>query len=149
MLIVDNSGKTIMYFIGGLLFSFLLVLTSCSSSKKITETVNENSVDLPVITFDQQTLDLGDLVEGESRSMVFNFTNTGSKTLQIDLATACKCTDLRWTQDPIPPGGKGTVEVEFDSTDFNGEVKKTIDIIANTEPLVTEAFFTATIVKKL
>jgi len=104
---------------------------------------------VPIITLDLATIDLGDLVEGETRTMVYSFTNTGTETLQIDLVTACKCTDLRWTQEPIPSGEKGTIEVDFDSTGFSGEIKKTIDIIANTEPLVTEAFFTATVVKKL
>lgn len=126
-----------------------ILCMACSSTKKAVEVTASTPAKTPIITFDLDTINIGELVEGEKRTLVYSFTNTGTETLQIDLATACKCTDLGWTEDPIPPGGKGTIEVEFDSTGFSGDIKKTIDIIANTEPIVTIAYFTATVVKKL
>jgi hypothetical protein len=148
MSVIDYSTRTNTLSISVILLSVAILVSACSATKKVAEVVESSPSKMPVLTFDLDTIDLGDLVEGEKRTMAYTFKNTGTDTLQIDLATACKCTDLRWTQDAIPPGGRGTIEVEFDSTNFSGNVKKTIDVIANTEPLVTEVFFTALVVKK-
>ena len=125
-------------FVSSILFSWL----GCHTQK---QGITENKVikDIPIISFEQDTLHLGSLIEGEKRSLVFNFTNTGTATLIIDLASACKCTSLNWPSEPIEPGGSGQVLVEFDSTGFRGDVTKTVDVIANTDPIVVEAFFTA------
>lgn len=105
-------------------------------------------IPVPVITYEQDTIHLGTMMEGEKRSLKYEFTNTGSKTLIIDLATACRCTALSWPEEPIAPGETGEITVEFDSTGFNGDVLKTIDVIANTEPIVKLAWFTAHIKQK-
>lgn len=140
--------KGLIYTIIGFTTVISFLFPSCSSTQPVAVANAAVVPDVPVITFDQDTIHLGTLVEGESRQMVFEFTNTGSKTLQIDLATACRCTDLRWTQDPVHSGDRGKVEVDFDSTGFSGDVRKTVDIIANTDPIVVEAVFTATIIKE-
>lgn len=103
---------------------------------------------VPVISYDQDTIHLGTIIEGETRHLKYTFTNTGTETLIIDLATACRCTALTWTEDPIAPGESGEITVEFDSTGFKGDVLKTIDVIANTEPIVKLAWFTAHIKEK-
>jgi len=100
---------------------------------------------LPVISFALDTIHIGSIEEGRHVTLVYPFTNTGNDTLYIDLATACKCTDLRYSTDAIPPGEGSKIEVDFDSSGFSGEIIKTIDIISNTEPIVKEAWFTATI----
>lgn len=79
--------------------------------------------------------------EGSTSAISFKFTNTGKANLQIDLVTACKCTELDWPRGVVPPGGTGEIYVLFDSTGFEGEVLKVVDIIANTEPIVVEAKF--------
>lgn len=113
----------------------LSIISSCSSSKKIL-------VDGPVISFDKEVLDIGKLTKGESHTLFFNFTNTGNQDLIIDLVTACKCTELDWQRSPIVPGQKSEIKVVFDSSTVDvGETIKTIDIIANTDPIVVEAKF--------
>jgi len=85
-------------------------------------------------------------VKGESRSLEFHFTNTGTEELVIELATTCKCTDIEWPKDPIKVGGKGVITAEYHTKDQKlGKITKNIDIIANTEPIVVEAKFTAEI----
>lgn len=124
---------------------------SCSSKKALTQTqqpdraasISTEVAGLPVITFEQDTIHIGKMIEGESQEITFTFTNTGDATLDIEIVTACKCTSLEWPQHPIAPGGQGEITVEFDSTGFEGKVLKTIDIIANTDPIVIEGFFTA------
>ncbi len=96
---------------------------------------------VPVITFDKNNLDLGRMKAGEKRELVYSFTNTGDEPLLIELATSCKCTSLDWPKGPIPPGKKGFIKATFDSTGMSGKVEKTIDIIANTQPIVVEAKF--------
>ena len=87
-------------------------------------------------------MDLGTISAGDKKQLLYEFTNTGDETLIIDLATACKCTEITWPKKPIPPGGSGKIIAVFDSTGMNGVYEKTIDIIANTEPIVVEARFT-------
>ena len=124
---------------------FLIILAfsglgmSCSSPKTL---VIEVPKDGPVISFDQNPIDIGKLTKGESHTLFFNFTNTGNQDLVIDLVTACKCTELDWPRKAVAPGEKGEIKVVFDSTTIDaGETTKTVDIIANTDPLVVEAKF--------
>ena len=122
--------------------SFLIIsqFIACSTSKKVVPNI-------PVITFDENMQDIGTLERGESHTLFFDFTNTGSQDLVIDLVTACKCTELDWPRTPVAPGEKGQIKVVFDSTSMEiGEIIKTVDIIANTDPLVVEAKFKANIV---
>jgi hypothetical protein len=65
----------------------------------------------------------------------------------IELVTSCKCTDIDFPKGPIAPGGKGEITAIFDTSDQDlGRLRKTLDIIANTDPIVVEAFFRAIIV---
>jgi len=102
----------------------------------------------PVIKFDQNNIELGKIKKGDKMEIQYNFTNSGNADLEIELVTACKCTELTWTRETIKPGEEGVITAVFDSSNIDlGEIKKTIDIIANTEPIVVEAFFTAVIVE--
>lgn len=100
----------------------------------------------PVITFKNQTIDLGEIKEGEEITMQFEFINSGSDPLAIEIVTACKCTSLSWPEEVVLPNAKGSIFVKFDSTGYSGEVSKVVDIISNTDPVVVEAFFKATVV---
>ena len=122
-----------------LLFILVAIITSCKTQKLITDGKGNP---VPRITWEKQTLDLGDVKLGEKRDLTFPFTNTGSADLVIELVTTCKCTSIDWPRTPIPPGGKGVITATYDSsTQKLGPVKKTIDVIANTDPIVVEAFF--------
>ncbi len=100
----------------------------------------------PVISFDQPVLDLGKMQQGEKKKLVYKFTNTGMTPLVIDLATACQCADITWPHQPINPGQSGEIVAIFDSAGMEGNYSKTIDIIANTDPIVVEAKFNVEIV---
>lgn len=95
----------------------------------------------PIIKFDAEMIEVGDMQEGMYLELVYNFTNVGDSDLVIELVTACKCTDIRWTMDSVAPGERGEIFVQFDSKGFMGEVNKTIDIISNTDPMVQEVKF--------
>lgn len=106
------------------------------------------AVKVPIITFKENNIDIGTMVAGEKKEIVFEFKNTGSDTLRIDLATACKCTEISWPEEPVGPGEEGRIVAIFDSAGMEGPYTKTIDIIANTEPIVVEAKFLVDIVVK-
>ncbi len=89
------------------------------------------------------------MILGESRTVTYIFTNTGTRDLNIEVVTACKCTDLVWTQEPVSPGAQGAIQAVFHSETMElGPLEKVIDIIANTNPIVVEARFTANILPK-
>jgi len=126
--------------------SILLLLLACKPSNKLI--LSETGVPVPQISWTEQTQDLGQIKKGEKRDLVYEFTNTGSADLVIELVTACNCMSLDWTRGKIIPGGEGMVKITFDSTHQElGKLKKVIDVIANTDPIVVEAFFNVEIVR--
>ena len=130
-----------------LLVGILIILASCKTSKNL---VVDSTTGLPVpqITWLNNNQDLGQVKRGETRDLIFNFRNTGSADLEIELVTACKCTTLDWPRLPIPPGQSGAINVTYDSKDQKlGAITKTVDIIGNMDPIVSEAFFEVEVVE--
>lgn len=143
--------------IGIALFTNLLV--SCKKSENTsggapnenkpnsvsTETIKD-TVNVPVITFEQPDYDFGTIKQGEVVKHVFKFTNSGKTPLIIEQATAsCGCTVPKWPKDPIKPGESGEIYAEFNSAGKQGVQKKTISIKANTNPDQTVISLTGTI----
>lgn len=128
-----------------LIFFAVVFALGCKSQKVVTNRAGQK---IPQITWDQQTINVGEVKLGEKKEVEFRFENTGSDILEIELVTACKCTTLDWPRKPLAPGEKGVISVTYDSTDqILGELTKTVDVIANTDPIVVEAFFTVTVIK--
>lgn len=119
-----------------------------SNSQGSVEPPNSKSKALPVLTFKQALVDIGEVKRGETPVINYQFSNTGNANLDIEVVTACKCTELSWPRRSVAPGETGKIKVIFDSSTFEpGVVTKIVDVIANTEPLITEAKFTATIIE--
>lgn len=98
------------------------------------------------MTFDTVAFDFGVLEQGKKVMHTFTFTNTGEYTLVLSSVKAsCGCTVPTWTKEPVAPGQKGTVEVEFNTTGRKGIQQKTVSVFANTSPKVTLLHFTANI----
>ena len=116
------------------------------SIRSFSSKLKADSLPVPVITFDTPSIDLGEIKQGEKRKLIFEFENTGNAPLLIDIATACKCTEIVWPSEPVLPGEREEIVAIFDSADMEGEYYKTIDIIANTDPIVVEAKFNVAVV---
>jgi hypothetical protein len=100
-----------------------------------TEVPNPNA---PVMTFAEADHDFGDIQPGAVVKHTFAFTNTGKTPLLIENATAsCGCTTPNWTKEPIAPGAKGTIDVQFDSHGKSGIQNKQVSVRANTTPSIT------------
>jgi len=115
---------------------------SSSGSDTGNDDGNAAAQGVPVIDFETPELDFDTIKVGEIKAHTFYFTNAGDGDLLIELATACECTTLDWPRTAVRPGERAAIEMEYDSTEKDGDDEITIDVIANTEPIVTQAIFT-------
>jgi hypothetical protein len=103
--------------------------------------VSENEApnpNAPVMKFTEAEFDFGDIKPDSKVNHTFTFTNTGKSPLLIADATAsCGCTTPSWTKEPVAPGAKGTLEVQFDSRGKQGIINKQVAVRANTQPNIT------------
>ena len=67
------------------------------------------------LVLDKKTHDFGDiLIANGPVSCTFTIQNKGSKAAVIyNVVTSCGCTDVKWTREPIRPGGKGTISITY------------------------------------
>ena len=87
------------------------------------------------VQFEERVFDFGKMKAGDVVKHNFNFTNTGSNPLVISEAHgSCGCTIPSYPKEPIPPGGKAAIEVQFNSSGKAGMQNKTVTITANTVP---------------
>jgi len=128
---------------GFLLFSLLLL--SCGSRKEplptdmvhIPASSGEglDKSDLPVIKFEEEEFDFGDITQGEKVDHDFRFDNTGRNDLIISGAYAdCGCTVAEVPKHPIASGESNVIHVTFDSNGKTGIVNKSITLMTNCIP---------------
>lgn len=87
------------------------------------------------ITFEHTDFDFGSVKDGEKVKHTYKFKNTGKEPLIISSAKgSCGCTVPKWPSEPIPPGGSGQIDVEFDSKGKPGKQTKRVTVTANTVP---------------
>ena len=123
----------------------LFALVSCDQKSRETKNLNTSAIETdqtsnkePSISFDKKTWDFGTITDGEVVEHTFRFTNTGTTDLVISSASAsCGCTIPNWPKEPIAPGEKGEIKVEFNSNGKKDMVTKDITILANTNPVKT------------
>lgn len=101
----------------------------------------ETEEKLPILNFHTPFYDFGLIKSGSPASTEFTFTNVGEDALMITFATARNC-KIQWPESPVLPGETGTIFVTFD-TSIVGEREINVNVLANTEPTVSEARFRA------
>ena len=95
----------------------------------------KNKDKVPMFRFDVETHDFGSINQGEKVSYAFTFKNVGGADLLIREAHgSCGCTIPDYPKTPIPPGGKGIINVTFNSEGKEGMQHKQVTIVANTIP---------------
>jgi len=104
----------------------------------------------PSITWDKNTYDFGDIFQGEKVEYTFKFTNSGTEPLVItNVEVTCGCTTPKgWPRDPINPGGKGEITVQFDSTHKIGRQNKVATIISNASAGNSQVTFSVNVLEK-
>ena len=104
----------------------------------------DESVKMPVITFDQDLHDFGRLSAGENISYGFHFRNTGNADLIIRSCSAtCGCTVASFPRDRIAPGGEGYITVSFNSSGKSGQQFQEVTVVSNAQPARTKLNITA------
>jgi len=99
------------------------------------QNIKIDSLSPPEFTFDNTHHDFGTLVKGESSTIRFDFENTGKSDLIIkEVYGHCSCSKPSFTMDIIPPGGRGYVNVLFNSELKTGKIFTQVVILANTFP---------------
>jgi len=124
---------------GGILVLLILGILSCGgqngSLEKQSQTpslVSQESQGEPLILFDTLTHDFGTIIEGERVVCYFDYTNTGDGDLLITAVEAtCGCTTPDWSNEPLEPGKKETLEIIFDASGRNGEQRKLVTVKSN------------------
>ena len=112
---------------------------------------NENAdpnAPITAIEFKDLKYDFGTVEAGEKVNYTFEFTNTGNEPLVLsNVKPSCGCTTPSWTREPIAPGERGNIEVEFDSKGKNGKQTKTVTVTANTDPARTTLTISGDVLK--
>ena len=121
-----------------------IITTSCENNptKKInqqnlieTEKRLEQESVLPIIKFDFDTFDFGEVTDGEIVEVDYIFKNIGKSNLIIfDASASCGCTVPEYPKDKeIEPGETGVIKARFDSSGQTGKQVKSITLTTNTE----------------
>lgn len=119
-------------------FSFV-ILSSFILSGVSSQSIQDNKAEPTVfsITFEEAHKDFGKVKKGEIITTDYEFENTGTEIIKIELVSGCECTTLDWPRKAIHPGEKGKVNVIFDSG--KKEESETVDIDVNFENIDPES----------
>jgi hypothetical protein len=108
----------------------------------------------PDLVLDQEEIDIGQVINGEIRTIEMPLRNIGERDLVIEgVSTSCGCTQAKVEPSTIPPGESGVLVVEYDSgahgPEANGPVLRQIFIASNdTDQPEVEFRFTAEVIAK-
>ena len=117
--------------------SLLIIIFICcnQSDKKITSELIENGAYISLVG--DETLDFGQIVEGEKVDLEFSLINSGSGDLIISKVKAsCGCAQIEFPEHIIKKSEKFKIKITFDSKDRLGKQTKKITIVSNATPNV-------------
>lgn len=103
-----------------------------------------------IITWEVTSYEFGDIYKGDKVQHTFKFTNTGSSPLIItNVEVTCGCTIPKgWPRDPIMPGNRGELQVQFDSTGKFGRQNKVVTVVSNSRYGNSQITFSANVLEK-
>jgi hypothetical protein len=101
------------------------------------------------LVFREYEHDFGRVAEGEKISWQFVYENKGAGSLVLNtVSTTCGCTVPKYDRKPVAPGGKGSIEVVFDTSGRSGKQTKIISVMSNSIKPVTMLRITAEVVQE-
>lgn len=133
-----------------------MAVTACggpsgNTAARATDAADTTKGTWPVMTFEKESHNFGNVTEGEVVEYSFKFTNTGNRDLLISKAEAsCGCTVPEWPKEPVKPGESAYMKVKFDSKGRpEGYTEKELYIQANTKtPMINGPKIQCVIVAK-
>lgn len=89
---------------------------------------------MPVMKFNAKSTDLGKVKTGDMPAYTYEFTNTGTAPLDIEICSGCECTEIDWSKGTIKPGEKGFIKAVYNTKkaepeDHKKPLTKYIDIV--------------------
>lgn len=85
----------------------------------------------PKLTFEQNTVDYGEVDYSGNGERVWKFKNTGKEPLMITNAKgSCGCTVPEYPKEAIMPGKEGIIKIKYD-TKRPGPINKTVTVTTN------------------
>ena len=85
------------------------------------------------ISWNSDTVDVGEIPQGTPKNIEFTFKNTGDKEVIItNVRTSCGCTASDYTKDAIAPGKTGFVKATYNAA-VKGAFTKTVTVTTNAE----------------
>jgi hypothetical protein len=138
-----------------ILFIFLAIIlfifSGCRGNNGAVNALQQSdSSGVAEIVFSEYEHDFGKVEEGEKVAYTFSFENKGKGNLVVKNAiTSCGCTVPKYDTRPIPPGGKGNLEVVFDTYEKSGMQSKTISVRSNASKPVVLLKITAEVITKI
>lgn len=98
--------------------------------------IKYNEYGMPILLeYKPAFIDLGEVKRGEKRDIEFEYTNISKEEVEIEVVSACSCTETEFTVARMQPGESGKILLTFDSK--SKEKSETIDvdiILKNTDP---------------
>jgi hypothetical protein len=84
------------------------------------------------MVFTDMVHDFGTIVEGPDATCVFTFKNNAKEPIVIQKAQpSCGCTVPQFSNEPVAPGGTGTINVAYHSKGKPGPFNKNITVTSN------------------
>ena len=119
--------KTMKFLIIGVVTT-LMSFTDLPSQSK-----NRNDKTLNALTWKQETIELGEIVQGTPKSVTFEFKNTSKKSVLISNVTGtCGCTATDFTKTPIESGKIGKITATYNAANL-GQFSKTVSVTTSAE----------------
>ncbi len=89
-------------------------------------------VSQPKLSLENSNFNLGTIYQGQTKKITILIRNSGTNDLIIkDVEAPCGCTTVTKPQKTLPPSERSNIDVEFNSTGFQGEEKKQVIIESN------------------
>jgi hypothetical protein len=130
-----------------------MLLTQCggrTSGSDGNSMLSSSDTGSAMIIFREYEHDFGRVVEGEKIACVFTYANGGTADLIINSAfSSCGCTVPEFDDKPVPPEGKGKLEVVFDTSGREGFQTKTVTVKTNASTPVVILKITAEVMEEM
>lgn len=104
-------------------------MTMSEADKRVQQAA---SMPKTIMEFTDTKFSFGKIKEGDIVKHAYHFKNAGKEPLLISRAEAsCGCTVPSFPKEPIPPGGEGDIQVQFDSHNKTGHQQKNVLVWSN------------------
>lgn len=108
------------------------IAVSTTLEEDFSKLTPEELKNAPVVSYDTQAFDFGDIKQNEKVEHTFTLKNAGKRDLIIrDLKSSCGCTAVSPAKNIVSAGESVPLKVVFDTRGKSGRQNKTITVITN------------------